>query len=102
MENCNNVKESLRVALCSLCEVEVPCKCIGQRIRDLENKIKKFENDFEQKLDVDYKKWIAYYNVVHPKKSPHKCPVCDGLGKTDVLLPDACCNACKGKGVVWG
>ncbi len=31
-------------------------------------------------------------------KTPHKCPVCHGIGK----YIDVTCNACKGEGVVWG
>lgn len=43
-------------------------------------------------------------------KTPHKCPVCDGIGmvKSYMGIKDisGCagfeCNACEGKGIVWG
>lgn len=37
------------------------------------------------------------------KKTPHKCPVCDGIG---FYWPENCvrqdCTPCEGKGIVWG
>ena len=47
-------------------------------------------------------------------KRPHKCPVCDGTGKDRTRLTcdtfgpgthkleHSNCNACEGKGIVWG
>jgi hypothetical protein len=67
------------------------------------------KKDFESKLDLDYKKWVQYFNEVHPKKSPHKCPVCNGLaidfqiGEVRGLpIHTKKCPACEGKGIVWG
>lgn len=37
-------------------------------------------------------------------RKPHKCPVCDGYGKILSLIAQESnkCNACEGKGVIWG
>lgn len=46
------------------------------------------------------------------EKKPHKCPVCDGLGEFELHSAEdiikaggvrfPVCNACEGKGIVWG
>ncbi len=40
-------------------------------------------------------------------KAPHQCPICDGKGKVQQIIPmagyfDAECHSCEGKGVLWG
>ena len=45
-------------------------------------------------------------------RKPHKCPVCDGCGNDkgttesnpnfEFCMKYASCNACEGKGIVWG
>lgn len=35
------------------------------------------------------------------RKTPHKCPLCDGCGVSGELAL-AYCQACEGKGIVWG
>jgi formate dehydrogenase maturation protein FdhE len=53
----------------------------------------------------------AQYKNIIKKTHPHKCPVCHGIGKREnILLPEQIenpkrfieCNACEGKGIVWG
>lgn len=43
--------------------------------------------------------------VIEKEKKPYKCPVCDGKCKhphplTGLLC--SACDACEGKGIVWG
>ena len=76
-------------------------------IKELKERMKKLEKDFESKLDIDYKKWCQYFNEVNSKKTPHKCPVCDGSGRyrlaTAQRVDDVIdCRSCEGKGIVWG
>lgn len=35
-------------------------------------------------------------------KKPHKCPVCDGFGNRIYEDQVCSCQACEGKGIVWG
>lgn len=53
----------------------------------------------------------AYNSMCAPslKKTPHKCPVCDGIGINCLIgefrsLPIKAdiCQSCEGKGIVWG
>ncbi len=46
-----------------------------------------------------------------PVRFPHKCPVCEGMGKfndvyctpnSDGQYKVVKCHACKGEGIVWG
>lgn len=43
-------------------------------------------------------------NIDHYKKTPYKCPVCDGTrfcyGKETMKRYE--CESCDGKGIVWG
>jgi len=43
-------------------------------------------------------------NNMRDRRKPHKCPVCDGYGKILSLIAQESnkCNACEGKGVIWG
>lgn len=36
--------------------------------------------------------------------TPHKCPVCGGLGTLPSQMPNTAnrCHVCEGKGIVWG
>ncbi len=38
------------------------------------------------------------------KQKPHRCPICDGLGKNLALIAQqvSVCNVCEGKGIIWG
>ena len=59
---------------------------------------------------------ISYGYVAGPDKKPYKCPVCDGTGKVsrpphiagdisewvDSQTGPYPCQACEGKGVIWG
>lgn len=71
-------------------------------IASANGRIDKLETDFKEKLDIDYKKWVQYFNEVYPKRSPHKCPVCNGLGCWERNDGVASCITCEGKGIVWG
>lgn len=51
------------------------------------------------------------YQPIPSGKTPHKCPVCEGMGKLndEYCTPNSQgqskvvnCHACKGEGVVWG
>lgn len=35
-------------------------------------------------------------------RKPHKCPICDGNGKKRTEFEILGCNACEGKGIIWG
>lgn len=97
-------------------------------VQNLEKQIKEIskalENYREYKIDIEdlgtdvmyLKQSLKKLNQdseVHPKKKPHKCPVCDGSGNHDDQTPRLmvlvhtktgiiCCNSCEGKGIVWG
>jgi len=89
---------------------------IEKRLVKLEKNFVVLKNDFEHKLEIDYKKWCEYFSEVYPQKKPHKCPVCDGYGNIlsaaakiafDEMLranlpTSKVCNPCEGKGIVWG
>ncbi len=81
--------------------------------RQLSERMDSLEKSFNQKLKVDYQKWIEYFNANLGKKKPHKCPVCDGKGKLfpdkmqvgmtwDIKTNNQVCDSCEGKGIVWG
>lgn len=86
-----------------------------ERITDkLGDSFVKMKKEWEQKLDIDYKKWCEYFSEVYPQKKPHKCPVCDGSGiittcrvvggYSGIITSNSenKCNACEGKGIIWG
>lgn len=55
----------------------------------------------QQKLEV-IEKWKKTAKILcDQSKKPHKCPVCEGLGKA-TLFHDGICETCQGKGIVWG
>lgn len=78
---------------------ELSCR-INSKLQELSTRI--------NELNVMYQS-ILNELPVYPKK-PHKCPVCDGIGmvKSYMGIKDisGCagfeCNACEGKGIVWG
>jgi len=62
-------------------------KLLEERIKDLEESYQGLSTELRYLLDNNNKK-------------PHKCPVCDGLGKA-TLFKDGNCQPCVGKGVLW-
>lgn len=91
-------------------ELDIRLQDVERKVDGLGNSFIKLRKEFESKLDLDYKKWVQYFNEVHPKKTPHKCPVCNGEGvmsNVDLLsMPRPStfprCKTCEGKGIVWG
>lgn len=85
---------------------------VSKKLECLEDNLSKLRKEFESKLEVDLEKWREYYSKVYVKKTPHKCPICDGTGNLkkatrenpnfDFYVEYASCHACDGKGVVWG
>lgn len=83
--------------------------CLREENKKIFCGMDKLRKEWELKLDADYKKWRQYFAEVHPKKSPHKCPVCNGkcsttlkeltCGTPFIVMP---CSSCEGKGIVWG
>ncbi len=71
---------------CHLCGLE-------KRICDLENK-------FDYWFDNGIKRIVKLENS-NQSKIPHRCPICDGLGKA-TLFVHGTCLVCEGKGIVWG
>jgi hypothetical protein len=84
-------------------------------LAEIEKKFKKIEDDMNHIPSfayIDYQITVlreainvirASYSKEHSPKQPHKCPVCDGFGGMIVAgVFDQGCNACKGKGIVWG
>lgn len=79
------------------------------RIDDLE---KKLEDITHRVFSAEQKGCIAMDaiegNGKFKNKIPHKCPICDGNGQDRSMLimtfPSKFppCNACEGKGIVWG
>lgn len=85
---------------------------LKKKVKDLEEKV----NLHHYELTIEILKRIEELeryltgapNFVTPSsnsKFPHKCPMCEGFGKTysDFSgLNMAICNSCEGKGIVWG
>lgn len=87
--------ENYRIALNSLVELNV--KNLHDRIDGLEKQIKNWEEEFYFLKDKSRT----------TDKKPHKCPVCDGRGKIQLILPaggfwEQNCASCGMNGVVWG
>lgn len=84
------------------------------RLSAIESRQDKLNQDFEHKLDIDFKKWQEYFSLYGklvftpiPKGTPHKCPVCEGKRKELNIMPsggyfESECKTCEGKGMVWG
>ena len=90
------------------------CRCNTGR-KDMDH-TKIFEH-INGRLDKLEKHFSGDYQLVASKKTPHKCPVCVGLGrcltesaKADFDAVVICaglpgckeCQSCKGTGIVWG
>lgn len=64
------------------------------------------------KLEKQVSNWEEEFYFIQGKvrdrdKRPYKCPVCEGKGKINLVLPaggywENNCNSCKGDGIVWG
>jgi hypothetical protein len=66
---------------------------ISRRVDELEEVIRLLKEDIEDLQMFRHAKL----------NTPHKCPVCDGKGGFYISgTMDEECNACKGKGIVWG
>ncbi len=66
---------------------------VSKRLNEISNYIARFEDDIH---DLQVFK-SAKLNT------PHKCPICYGLGGTKISgTVDQRCNSCEGKGVIWG
>lgn len=76
-----------------------------KRLIRLELAIKAFD-ELINNIDVQIVELKRFQDITHQeymqrRKTPHKCPVCDGLGKA-TLFRDGICIPCEGKGIVWG
>lgn len=66
---------------------------VSKRLDEISNYISRFEDDIH---DLQVFKSAKL-------KTPHKCPVCEGLGGTKISgTIDEECHSCQGKGIVWG
>lgn len=71
-----------------------------------------FEAGFKhiyERLDKLEKETNQFGSVLNTRdyKKPHKCPLCAGCGNVKLevetrVLQITSCNACQGKGIVWG
>lgn len=74
---------------------------INEKFNEIEKEIK----ELKRFQDITHEQYKA-------KKTPHKCPVCEGCGNDKGIRKDhpnfeffytySPCNACEGKGIVWG
>ena len=111
------------------------CEALLSRIRKIEDKhkflesnwvaIKRLEEDIKQFNEIDSSR-LETINILISKiskleeitkrineddiksgKIPYKCPVCQGMGKSNYALLSIppiypICPSCEGKGVIWG
>lgn len=110
---------------CHLCELQKQITVLVDRYKELsvqvaaqhefklrqidENKnVSKRLYELEHKLMDRIGVLSASLHTLHQenyqlKKKPHKCPVCDGYGGTKISgTIDEKCEACDGKGIIWG
>ena len=88
--------------------MEINIKNLHRRIDPIENALDSYKTSIEN-LETDVMRLKEHfsgdYQLIATKLSPHKCPVCDGVGLLDICpaftLPHQC-GACEGKGIVWG
>lgn len=108
--NCNLPINECNCSWTSVRELYQMFSKLSDRIVKLENHLSKLNEDFNNKLDVDYKKWCQYFSEVHPQKKPHKCPVCNSEGRVKLDTPlkkdnvtyfSISCVSCKEQGIVW-
>ena len=82
-------------------------------IKVLHGKIDRLENRFQEYNELVLGACPLEIQKMYKKSHPHKCPVCEGIGKKDfpkyhvdgvpvVHLTNENCKPCEGKGIVWG
>lgn len=96
-------------------------KSFVNQVKDLEEVVHCFKQDFESFIDenqgkmqikveklegmVQFIRALVNAKICADSKDnkPHTCPVCDGMKKFKVFGKDkeADCPACEGKGIVW-
>lgn len=66
-------------------------------LSDIISRLDKLEQMQKDILNAPNLIWAKY------NKTPHKCPICDGLGKQLYLIAQQVqiCKPCEGKGIVW-
>ncbi len=75
--------------------ITVSCSCCGCEPNAIVPDKEMAAKFWNKRRDFSYRDYL--------KKSPYKCPVCDGRGGTVInLVIDTECHACKGSGIVWG
>jgi hypothetical protein len=92
--------------------IENDIKNLWTDLNALTGQVLKLKSDFESKLAVDLDKWREYYSLLPTNnKKPHRCPLCNGVGKVwDIKIdgmphfgsPSRNCHSCIGSGIVWG
>jgi DnaJ-class molecular chaperone len=92
---------------------------IDHRLQDVERIIDSIPENYSRKdkeLEVRIKELERFQDITHEKyqknikgRTPHKCPVCDGVGVNVVIgevrglpIKSDKCPSCEGKGIVWG
>ena len=91
---------------------------IDVQLNELRTHITNIENNinYEQAKELIYQGAQTHLSILKLEskvkdletgsRKPHKCPVCEGSGKVahplTGMLAAAVCQACEGKGIVWG
>jgi hypothetical protein len=85
---------------------------LNGRMSNLE-KNNEFDDHQRKRLEdkINYLEELIYdvkAKLRESDKKPHRCPICDGRGFYESMVPkepgrlDFTCKTCEGKGIVWG
>lgn len=98
-DSANNLEKLINILQERLSDLEKWTRKDEDRIYD---RIKKIEETIKSMTELPNVYWTKY------NKSPHKCPLCDGIGCgiigeiKELPIKTDCCHGCEGKGIIWG
>lgn len=85
-----------------------------KKIKEFKDELDKLKSRDDQLLEIIKSTFAAQQSRPYKKEIPHKCPVCDGLGKINNTTittnsysicsstSEKNCSACNAKGIIWG
>ena len=118
----HQLPEGKTIEFCIWCREDIPCGCALEMVRHVQDKLEshtkwaqRYVDDFNKRLiEINLHYWNLKVFVdeivnINQNKRPHKCPVCEGFGKTERARKNGDCEgmpltfdciACEGKGII--